>query len=61
MFSYHTMSHHIITPLDVENGEKQGWHGEVGRTIAAGRMDNMALRAMVNNRAVQGYLQVVCL
>ena len=53
------MSHHIITPL---NGEKQGWHGEVGRAIAAaGRMDNMALRAMVNNRAVQGYLQVGCL
>ena len=44
------MSHHIITPLDVENGEKQGWHGEVGRAIAAaGRMDNMALRAMVCN------------
>ena len=58
MFSYHTMSHHIVTPL---NGEKQGWHGEVGRAIAAGHMDNMALRAMVNNRAVQGYLQVVCL
>ena len=59
--SYYRMSHHIITPLDVENEEKQGWHGEVGRTIAAGRMDNMALRAMVNNRAIQGYLQVVFL
>ena len=34
-----------MTPLDVE---RKGWHGGVGRATA-GRMDNMALRAMVYN------------